>query len=180
MSGAKVVPILTFFCHLQRKFARLIVSWPIAILHSSFWSSLKKTASIYLRFHKTKDKKSFSLCLHRILSYRISSCNLWFCFSFFNTFFQKVLQFEIWLHLDIFSPSFLFQNCNLGYENVNFENNDILFYLFFDLNHQRTSQDWYRVIQMLFLSLGEQEVRIAIWGRVLLCSWFYVVNFPFW
>ena len=29
----------------------------------------------------------------------------------------------------------------VGFKNVNFENHDILFYLFFDLNHQRTSQD---------------------------------------
>ena len=54
--------------------------------------------------------------------------NLWI-FFFFNFFFQKVLRFEIWLHLDIFSSSFLFQKCNLGCENVNIENNDILFYL---------------------------------------------------
>ena len=29
---------------------------------------------------------------------------------------------------------------------------------------------------MLFLSLGEQEIKIGICGRVLLCSWFCVVN----
>ena len=65
------------------------------------------------------------------------------------------------------------------FENLNFWNNDILFYLFFDLNDQRTSQDWYRFNEILFLSLGEQDIKIAIWGRVLLCSWFYVVNLPF-
>ena len=27
--------------------------------------------------------------------------------------------------------------------------------------------------------LGEQEIKISIWARVLLCSWFYVVNLPF-
>jgi hypothetical protein len=32
---------------------------------------------------------------------------------------------------------------------------------------------------MLFLSLGEQEIKIAIGARVLLCSWFYLVNLPF-
>ena len=97
---------------------------------------------------------------------------------FFQTFFQKVVRFEIWLHLDMFSSLFLFKKCHLGCKNVNFENNDNLFYLFFNLNHQKTSQDWYRVTQMLFLSLGQQEIKIAIWGRVLLCSWFYVVNLP--
>ena len=55
---------------------------------------------------------------------------------------EKVVdRFQIWLHLHNFSSSFLFQIYNLGLNNVNFENNDILFYLFFDLNHQRTSQD---------------------------------------
>ena len=41
-----------------------------------------------------------------------------------NLTFLVVLQFEICLHLDNFSSSFLFQKCNLGFENVNFENND--------------------------------------------------------
>ena len=82
-------------------------------------------------------------------------------------FFQTVFWFEIWIHLDIFSSSFLFQKYNLGCKNVYFEKHDILFYLFFDLNHQRTSQDFY----LIFLSLGEQEIKIAVWGRVLLCSW---------
>ena len=48
----------------------------------------------------------------------------------FKFIFQKVLRFQIWLHLDNFSSSFLFQKYNLGLKNVNFENNDILFYLF--------------------------------------------------
>ena len=29
------------------------------------------------------------------------------------------------------------------------------------------------------LIISEQEIKIAICGRVLLCSWFYVVNLPF-
>ena len=32
---------------------------------------------------------------------------------------------------------------------------------------------------MLFLSLGEQEIKIAIGASVLLCSYFCVVNLPF-
>ena len=54
-----------------------------------------------------------------------------------NLTFLVVLRFEICLHLDNFSSSFLVKNkkYNLGFENVNFENNDILFYLFFALNN---------------------------------------------
>ena len=29
---------------------------------------------------------------------------------------------------------------------------------------------------MFYLSLGEQEIKIFIWGKVLLCSFFYIVN----
>ena len=51
-----------------------------------------------------------------------------------NLTFLLVLQFEICLRLDNCS-SLLFQKCNLGFKNVNFENFDILFYLFLDQNH---------------------------------------------
>ena len=37
-------------------------------------------------------------------------------------------------------------------------------------------EDRYQVIQMFYLSLGEQEIKIVIWGKVLLCSFFYIVN----
>ena len=33
--------------------------------------------------------------------------------------------------------------------------------------------------KILFLSQGELEMKIAIGARVLLCSWFYLVNLPF-
>ena len=42
-------------------------------------------------------------------------------FNFLKFFFQKVLWFEIWLHLDICSSSFLFQKCHLEFKNVKFE-----------------------------------------------------------
>ena len=48
-----------------------------------------------------------------------------------------------------------------------------------DLNHQRTCQDWYQFNEILFLSLGKQDIQIAIWGRVLLGLLFYLVNLPF-
>ena len=50
-----------------------------------------------------------------------------------NLTFHVVLQFETCLHLDNFSSSFLLQKCNFGFKNVNLKNNDILYYLFFDL-----------------------------------------------
>ena len=48
------------------------------------------------------------------------------------------------------------------FENLNFENNDILYYLFVALNHHQHVQDWYRINKMLFLSLGEQDIKITI------------------
>ena len=32
---------------------------------------------------------------------------------------------------------------------------------------------------MFVLGLGEKEIKIAIWARVLFCSWFCVVNLDF-
>jgi hypothetical protein len=37
----------------------------------------------------------------------------------------------------------LFQKCHLEFKHVNFENNDILFYLFFYLNHHLPYKYWY-------------------------------------
>ena len=74
-----------------------------------------------------------------------------------NLTFLVVLQFEIYLHLDNFSSSFLFQKYNLGFKRVNFENNDFLIYL----------------------CLGEQEKNCYLWQGtfvfMVLCS-----KFAFW
>ena len=40
--------------------------------------------------------------------------------------FFVVLQFQIWLQLDMFSTSFLFQKCQLEFQNVNFEKKSLL------------------------------------------------------
>ena len=70
----------------------------------------------------------------------------------------------------------LFQKSHLEFKNVNFEKKYMLFYLPFDLNHQKTSQDRYQVNKISFSSLCEQDIKIAIWGRVLLYSWFYLLS----
>ena len=57
--------------------------------------------------------------------------------------FSLVLQFKIWKHLNILVIFNLFQKCHLEFKSVNFENNDILFYLLPNLNHHLTSKYCY-------------------------------------
>ena len=97
--------------------------------------------------------------------------NFFFLIFFFEKRFWKKKLYKI-ISNNHFLMSTFFENCNS-------ENNDILFNLFVALNPHQCLQDWYCINKMLPLSLGEQKMKIAIGARVLLCSWFCLVNLPF-
>ena len=46
-----------------------------------------------------------------------------------------VIRFQIWIHLDMLELFEKLQKYHPKFKDVDFENHDILFYLFFDLNH---------------------------------------------
>ena len=66
------------------------------------------------------------------------------------------------------------------FENFFFWNFFWNFSFFFSLNHQRTSQDWYRFNKILFLSLGEQKYKNCYLGQGTFENTFHKGKFAFW
>ena len=91
-----------------------------------------------------------------------------------------MLRFQIWIHLAILLELFdLFQKCHLMLRNINLEDNDILSYLFFHLDHHLSKKCWYEKCFKLIFSSYMWIYQKLVRGKYNFFSWFCQLNLSF-